>query len=547
MSEEKSDIEKGIEKEAALQVLRAAVIKEHDGSFDGTVLPIFVGAVGEVHHAIYKTAATYTALRNAIQEERKDKPDRPAEGRDTKALKVAYDELVAENFPEMDEDELTGMLINYMSFIYKGVDRLLMRDENRDIVLQGNLSNTVPGKTPTSQRIGSISSVVPSNDKSLPVRDRMRRNLRGGKGEPETFNIILRNSLILLRVEIPLPSDLIRLMNTIATRLQDYGERFNITALHLERAGISEILVDFILDRVKYHSVKDVADHYELKRYILVNDINPLVMTLLSTTAPKGVAYRVYCTANKCAHTEVQIVDPTTMLLHVEEDMTEERRTILHEITNKARKLSREELKKYQPVYKDPEGNALDLTIPISDFGRYIIQVPYLDDYFDTFHAISNRINPELRQLAIDFPSAKQFKEKRAEFMSGIRGSEYLQWIGAMEIDPEPGKEGEIEVITREEDPRGFEQGLLDNFGEDEQLYMDVLQKLIKFIPRMTFSYVGIPNDACGFCKKKADGIDDELIKGFTPIDPIMNFFDRTRMMIGSRENVASTIEENLF
>lgn len=539
MSEEKSELEKGIEKETAIKVLRDAVIRKME-NYDPSAIPLFVGKVGDVHRAIYKTAMTYTALQEALAEQVNER----APARDAKALKVKFDELVAENFPEMDEADLVPMLVNYMTFIMRTADRLLLRDENLELLNRDNLSNTVPGKD--GSRIGTVHPIIPQRNSELSVRDRMRRNLRGGRGEPDKFNIILLNSMILMRVVIPTAPDLIRLINTIATRLQTYGERFNVNSLQLERAGIAELLVDFVLDRLDYHSVKDVADVYELKEYILANDINPIVMSLLCITAPKGVSFRMYCVANKCQHNEIQVVDPTTMILDIEEDMPADRREVLYEVVNKARKLSREELAKWRPVYNDPEGKALDNVIPIPGVGRMNIEVPTLNEYFETYAAMRDRINPDLRELAIEFPNQRDFKEKRKEYMSGIRGSEYTQWIGSIEYDPEPGKEGEVEVIARDDDPRSFEEGLLDIFNDDEDLYVDTLKRLVTVIPRMTYTFVGIPNDACPSCKKEADGEDHELIKGFTPIDPVMNFFDRTRMMIGIREETSNTIEENL-
>lgn len=538
MSEEKSEIEKGIEKEAGINKLRASVIRKME-DFDPSAIPVFVGSVGDVHRAIYKTAMTYTALQSALERSPADKPSR-----DVKTLKVKFDELVAEYFPDMEEAELTPMLINYMTFIMRSCDRLLMRDENLPLLERDGLSNTVAGKE--GDRIGTVHPVIPSRNNELSVRDRMRRNLRGGRGEPDKFNIILLNSLILMRVVIPSAPDLIRLINSIATRLQTYGERFNVNSLQLERGGIAELLIDFVLDRVDYHSVKDVADNYELKDYILANDINPIVMALLCVTAPKGVSFRMYCVANKCQHNDIQVVDPTTMILDIEEDMPADRRGILYEVVNKARKLSREELAKLRPVYNDPEGKPLDKNIPIPGIGRMTIEIPTLTEYFGTYAAMRDRINPDLRELAIEFPNVKDFKEKRKEYMSGIRGSEYTQWIGSVEYDPEPGKEGEVDVITRDSDPRSFEEGLLDIFGEDEDLYVDTIKRLITAIPRMTYTFIGIPNDSCPSCNKEAEGEDRVLIKGFTPVDPIMNFFDRTRMMIGMREEAATTIEESL-
>lgn len=543
MSEEKSELEQGMKKEAAIGKLRDAIIKQND-DFDPTILPLFIGAVGEVHRNIYKVAIAHTAMNRAINNAEKAGPDDKEAQRDAKALQLTFADLREQHFKDMPDEELLPMLVNYVSFIYKYTDRILLRDDNKSVIMRDDLCNTVAGRDDT--RISTITPVTPKNDKTLSPKDRMRRALRGGRGEPDTFNIILLNSLILLRVQIPSAPDLIRLINSIAIRLQQYGEQFNVPILNLERAGIAEILVDFILDRLTYHSVKDVADHYELKRYILANDINPMVQGLLCTTAPKGVSFRMYCVADKCAHSAVQVIDPTTMILNVEEDMSEERRGLLYEIVNKGRKLSREELAANRPVYKDPEGKDIDTTIPIEGIGRMNIEIPYLIDYFETYASIRDRINPDLRAIAVDFPSLKQFKEKQAEYMSGIRGSEYIQWIGSIEYDPKAGEEGEIDIISRDEGARSFEEGLLENFADDENLYVSTLQKLITTIPRMSYTFIGIANDVCPVCKKKNDAIDHTMLQGFTPIDPITNFFDRTRMMIGMREEVSTTIVENL-
>lgn len=543
MSEEKSELEQGMKKEAGIGKLRDAIIKQND-DFDPTILPLFIGAIGSVHQNIYKVAIAHAAMNQAINKAERAGPDDEAAQRDAKALQLTFAGLRDEHFKDMSDDELLPMLLNYISFIYKYTDRLLLRDDNKSIIMRDGLSNTVEGRDET--RIPTITPVTPKNDKTLTPKDRMRRALRAGRGDPDTFNIILLNSLILLRVQIPSAPDLIRLMNTIAIRLQQYGEKFNVPLLNLERAGIAEILVDFVLDRLTYHSVKDVADHYELKNYILANDINPIVQGLLCTTAPKGVSFRMYCVADKCNHSAVQVIDPTTMILDVEEDMPKERRELLYEIVNKGRKLSREELAANRPVYKDPEGKDLDTTIPIKGIGRMNIEIPYLTDYFETYTSIRDRINPDLRAIAVDFPSLKQYKEKQSEYMSGIRGSEYIQWIGSIEYDLKPGEEGEIEIINREEDPRSFEEGLLENFSDDEDLYVLTLQKLITVIPRMTYTFIGIANDICPVCKNENEAIDHALLKGFTPIDPITNFFDRTRMMIGMREEVSTTIVENL-
>lgn len=543
MSEEKTEMEQGMQKQRALNALRAAVVGTPQEA-DFTTLPVFIGEVGEIHKAIFETAVHWNSLLAA--ERQAEAGNALKEGRDVKSLRIVYDEARKEHFPEMSDEELTPMLMNYLKFVYRYVDRNMMRDDNLGILGRNDIGNTLPGATEESDRVPLMMPIKPGAKKETSVSARMRRNLRGSRNDPDTFNIVLLNSLVVLRVEIPTKPDLIRLINSIGTRLRNYGERYNVTSIMLERAGIAEILVDFILDRVKWHSVKDVADLYELKNYILANDINPLVMTLLGTTAPKGLSFRMYCLANKCAHSELVMVDPTAMILDIEEDMPEERRKVLHEILHKSRKLSREELAKLKPVYKDEHGVEIDCYIPVPDVGRMVVAIPTLSEYFDTYQSMRDRINPDIRDLAVEFPNPKEFMQKRKELLAGIRGSEFTQWITAMEYDPTPGEEGEVEIIHRSEDPREFEQGLLYNFSDDEELYMATLQRLIRVIPRMTYTFVGIANDSCPSCKEDKEGPDHEMIKGFTPIDPIMNFFDRTRMMIGMLEQTSSIVEESL-
>lgn len=540
MSEEQTPLQQEIKKETAFNALKNSLLGK-DNADEALAMPFFIGTMTEQHNKCYHTGVAYIAYRDAKAAAEKN----PKETRDVNALKVAYENLVADHFPGVPTEELIPMLINYMRFLYSGTDRLLLRDGNIEIARRDGYINTIPSKKKDEPFITPISPVETRDDKTLSVRDRMRRNLRRSQGAADSFNIILLNSLIFMRIKIPTPTDLIRLINDITTQLRNYGERFNVTAVHLERAGIAQVLVNFILDRLTYHSVKDVVDHYELKRYILANDINILAQGLLCVTAPKGVSYRMYCLADKCNYSELEVVDPTAMLLHIEEAMPADRREVLFQVVNEGRKLSREELKKYAPVYVDENGQPLDTTVDMGEAGKLNIGVPPLDTYFSCFNRMAERINPELRELAIQYPNLQEFKAKRAEYLSSIRGSEYIQWFISTETPPPANAEGEGEIIERFEDPQGFDDGLIDIFSDDEELFVEALQKVITLIPRLTYSYVGIMSDVCPSCKEKHEDSPAHLT-GFTPIDPILNFFERTRTMNGIRAAQVSTIEDSL-
>lgn len=529
MSEENKDVMQELNKEAAIVALTNALVGPALDSDPSQ--PLFLGTLSEEHQAIYKTSVTLMAYRRAQQE---------GEERNANVLKDQYDALREEHFPGVENEMLTNMLVNYFRFYFNGLDRALLRSVTSDHVRERKVVNTLPTKS--GARIGLISKNNTSVKADMSVRDKMRRNFLKATGAPDTFNVILANSLIFMRVKIPTPLDLVRLINDIVIQLRNYGQRFNQSTIHLERAGISKLIVDFILDRTSYHSVKGINDPAELKPFILSNDVNHLAQALLTIGSPKGVTFRMSCLAHKCGWTENQVIDPAGMLLYLEDDQPEERRELLHRLVNEGLKLSPEDLVKVPPVYKGTDGEPLDTKVEFPQGGgRLIIQVPYLNDYFNCYDNMAAKINPELRDLAVKFPNAKTLEEKRKEFYAQMRGHEYLQWFSAYEIDPAPGEEGEKEVIYRDEDPKGFDEGLMDIFNNDEELYLEALQKVISIAPRMTYTFVGICEDTCPKCKKKSDGPLSEHLHNFTPIDPVMNFFDRTRMMIDLR-----TAQQNL-
>uniref|UniRef100_A0AAU8L0E4 Uncharacterized protein n=1 Tax=Pantoea phage Survivor TaxID=3232176 RepID=A0AAU8L0E4_9CAUD len=529
-----SEMAQEVAKEAVIKTLRSAIIE--DGEDDAPALPIFLGTERGPHNILYQTARAFMGMEEAIKEGKE---------REANVLKTRFDELRAEHFPDVDDNELSIMLTNYFTFFFRTFDRGMVRGDVEDLVSPKNFTNTAEGRN--GNRVGFINAMKPSVNGKMTMREKMRRNFLQAYDQPDSFNVMLNNSMIFLKASIPTPKDLIRLINDIQTKLRQYGERFQVSSLHLERAGIGEMIVDFVLDRVTYWSVKDVEDPRELKRYMLSTDINHIAQLLLGISSPRGVNFRLYCLANKCKFSAVKVIDPANMILTVEEDMPEEMRQIRHELLTTARKLSREELADIQRVYKDKEGKPIDLDIPIENgTGKLVIGIPTMQEYFQAFHRMADRINPELRQLAVDFPNPKVYADKRKEFMSTLRMGEYLQWIQQYVVFVKPGEEGEDQVMDRDEDPAGFEEGLLDIFNKDDTLFVDALQKVLAISPRLTYTFVGIMEDECPSCKKKAESAMQELLSGFTPIDPIMNFFDHHRMMIGIRTSQASFVEDSL-
>lgn len=528
-----TEMQQNINKEICVKTLRDTLLGKAD-EFQ-PALPLFVGTLKAEHAIIYNTATQYMAMGDA---------QRKGLTREANIFKTKYEELRDLHFSTVEEEELIPMLNNYFTFFFRGLDRGLVRDQTIDVVQESNVGNTFPGK---AGPMGLVNGLTPSVNTKMGVRERMRRNFLRAYEQADSFNMILMNSLIFMKIRVPEPIDLIRLINDITIKLRQYGERYNISSLQLERAGIGQILVNFVLDRCTYHNIDGITDPYLLKNYIYSSDLNQLAQTLLCITSPKGVAYRMTCLANKCDWSDNVIADPISMMLEVGDTMPEARWKLLEESVNNGRLLTPEELLANPPVFLDKEGKVIAPSVELKEgMGKLIIGVPFMNEYFDAFDAMAERINPELRQLAADFPNQKIYNEKRKEVIAALRGSEYMHWIRAYEIYPPAGEEGENEIITRAEDPKEFNEGLIDIFNKDDTIYFDAIQKIITQGPRMTYTFVGIKDDTCPQCKKKAETLDRVGTVGFTPIDPVLNFFDHTRMIIQFQTAMSDTQEENL-
>lgn len=533
-----TEIQQGVAKVALVDTLKS-VVKSAALDTD-PALTMFLGTQKEQHEKIYKVATTFLSMQSAMKDNKE---------REAAIFKKAFEDLREIHFKDVPQDVLEPLLASYFRFYFNGLDRTLVRGEVIETLKREGWTNTLPHAGLDGQRLSAIHAQVPSIKGNESVRERMRRSYMKTSGSPDVFTVILYNSLIVLKVKVPTMLDRMRLINQIETKLVQYGSRYNLSSLHLERAGIGQILVEFLLTHATQWSVKDTLDPMALKKLIYSNDLNVIAQTLLAVGSPKGVVFRMYCLADQCDHSENVVIDPTGMILDVEESIPKERLELMNEILTKGRKLSREELADLTPKYIDETGADIDTVIEFNNEfgkGRLTLAVPYLDEYFACFGRMANRVNPELRQLAVDFPNPKQYQVKRNEHMAAIRMADYLQWFHSFEMDAEPGS-GEPPTITyRAEDPAEFEEALIDIFNTDGDLYEKALYKVLTVGPRMTYTFVGIRDDECPACRKRVGENIQAINRGFTPIDPIINFFDHTRMMISLRGDQQTLQEDNL-
>lgn len=519
--------------------LRLAVKLGAEG-IKGYGLPIFIGGINERQQVILEAAQLFYSLEQLRENDAKGKlTDKTI----LTSLEVRYKEHIEKHFEGASDKELGELLMNYFTFFNRGLDRLSMRNELVELINPERMQNEL--ETAHGQ-FGLIQPARSGSMKGLSMKDRMRKNFGKAAGAPDGFSVMLMNSRVFLRIKLPTPMDLLLLINKIAEALTGFGQRTRLTSLELERALITREIMNFVIEHASYWSVSDILDARELFQVIKAKDADVLATAILAASSPKGVNYRLTCLADKCNYVGDHLLDAANLTQFDAERYPDVYMTQVKQILNKGTKFSIEELKASEVPYVDVDGTTIDNVLTLQN-GLVTLELsdPYLSDYFECFDNAAERINPELRKLAVQFSDAKRYKEARKNFMGSIRTVNYLQWVSKMTFHAEPGSGEEDEVFLRSNNPKEFDEGLLDCLGSEEELSALFLEKIIKVVPRMSYTTVGLLHDECPSCKGKSEA-QSEMHRGFTPIDPVLSFFDHTQILIALRRELG-TLQEDVL
>lgn len=521
-----------------LETLRLAVQLGGE-TIPGYGLPIFLGGIASQQRVVLEAAQLFYSL-----EQLRDKDAKGQLGDKTilTSIEVRYDEHVEKYFPGSDKKQLGEMLTNYFTFFNRGLDRVLMREELSDIIDPTRMSNVLQLDR------GPCGLIQPAKagKKAVNIRDRMRKNFVSAAGTPDSFTLTLMNSRVVMRVKLPTPMDLLLLINRIAEKLSGFGERIRLTSLELERALITREVMEFVITHATYWSVSDILDARELFQVIKYKDADVIAAAILAASSPKGVNYRLTCLADKCGYNQDHLLDAANLTQFDEKRYPDVYMEQIKEILNKGTKFSIEELHDSEVPYIDTDGKPIDNVLTLQN-GKVSLTLtdPYLSDFFECFDNVAERINPELRKLAVQFSDPRKYREARKNFMGSIRTINYLQWVSKMTFHAEVGTDDPDEVISRSENPKEFDEGLLDCLSTEESLAAIFLEKVVHVIPRMTYTTVGLLHDECPGCKEKGL-IHENINRGFTPIDPILSFFDHSQILITLRRELGTLQEDAL-
>ncbi len=335
-----------------------------------------------------------------------------------------------------------------------------------------------------------------------------------GTGAP--VKIPLWNSGFWIHLLQPTNTAIASLQRDIAENTARLGRDTNAIIFSNYGVVMHNILVDFILEHITSTSMNIRKNTKEiLKKYIVVQDLFPLLNGLGTTIYPNGFEITRVCgnianDTNTCNHimrakvdlNKLLLVDRAAIRKSFDEDST--MKPINHMASMSKDSMTMESVKEYQrqigiltnvtKTYKVD-----DLTLEI------VIGSPYIDRYLSDgtqwVEDIKNDIDKHFTELKNDEEKDRQYKAGAKAAILGMYNSHIREII-------ETYDDGEkIKYVNREEITE-YLIALTDTKDITEEIVIDVRNHINDNI----IALVGIPNYKCKKCEQASTGGDAEII-----------------------------------
>lgn len=355
--------------------------------------------------------------------------------------------------------------------------------------------------------------------------------IRGKLGLATEGNAVLWHSGLHLTLEGPPVLDQLRLETKlldekIAMARDSNGLVYSASSVYLNKA-----VADFILSYVTKSTI-GTTHVEELKKVILLTDLEPLTLAAAATIFPDGYNLDRPCltTYGGCGETLTRKVNLRRMLF-VRRSRIDEHQFAL--MAKRSARVDIKTVKNYQESIRPEVSRYID----IGEGLKVKMRVPTLADYERQATAWMDTMDNRARVLMTSYANEadRQTFMLRANNIAMVMT--YSHWIEAVVEEHADSPDGLKTVMTRvlqgdeAEDLELQYQAdqdldrLLESFADDGDLTAKIADGIEKFINQMTLATVAVPKSTCPSCGVPLTG--DNLSKHphLVSINPIEVFF----------------------
>ena len=336
-------------------------------------------------------------------------------------------------------------------------------------------------------------------------------------GMGSLFQVPLWHSGFWITFKPPTESELLELQRILNADKVEFG-RYSYGRIYSGVVAYTvNRLVDFALDHVYDYTVKnsEIAVN-QLKDYIAIQDIFPLLWGFMTTVYPKGFQYERACTADpeKCHHVVKEILNLSKLLWVDNAAVNEWQKN--HMASRQSQNKDKASILRYREEFINQKPARYEIWDSPQEERKLFVtfKTGNVADYIDASYTWINDIVNAVEAAAAKDSTAE---EKNAQIENFGRASILRQSTHQV-----ASIETESFVI---EDPQTI-RATLSALSSETAVTNAFIEKLDEFNNQATISVVGIPTYACPQCGAEQQGMEQSSFVNIIPLDVIQLFFD---------------------
>lgn len=304
---------------------------------------------------------------------------------------------------------------------------------------------------------------------------------------------------------------------------------------------VNRIICAFLARHITEYSVVLDSGSDNIFDYISVQDLNPLILGMLSTIFPKGLNYTKACKNNLVQTDGVKLcnnilnatLDPKKLLFVNKHALTHDNKfnMLNHMAKRRPSSVSLNEVKEYQRRINSLAPRTVTL---LDGKVEIVLENPSISKYIDTGEKWIQNIVEEFESSLTENVDISLKNIRIGTIVLSIFAGVYNSYVKSIKFGNENRAYTDQETID----------AMLDEVSEIPEAIKPLIEALNKYISESAIAIVAVPAYECEDCKKSNKESDVELKSGFdnlVPLNMTHLFFGLSALMRENLLNIART------
>jgi len=346
-------------------------------------------------------------------------------------------------------------------------------------------------------------------------------------GIGEVVQVPLWHSGIWVSIKPPKDNEIIALENAIASYQIELGRETNTLIYSNYAVVFNKLVTDFIMDHIVAHTIKLEAGD-DLRNHILVQDLNPLILGLITSMFPDGYNITRACvkslelTEDKTPLCDAIVTgkcDPKKLYWLNRKSLSKD---MLHHMSKRnPNSATADEIAEYKLSISNlldkkvtlKAGNGKDVTFT---FGS-----PTLPDYIDNGELWVQNVIAKTEEIFTDNDNMELRNTKITTVLSSVILGIYNIYVK------------ELEMGSKIVSDRKTIDDALDLISSDGELIDPFFNEIKKYIANNSIAIIATPNYRCTSCATVQQQDDNNnQFNNLLPLNVLENFFDLSGLRI---------------